>query len=352
MRICKDQQPHLKIGARMWRPGGPLRYSLAAVSLCVAAAHSQAADSHLIAGAESCLQEPGSQVRIDGATFVMGDDQTYREEGPAHEVTVSGFWIDSHEVTNAQFAKFVAETGHVTVAERPLDAKDWPGAPAESLAPGSALFVPPEDSQNPANWWIYVAGASWGHPQGPGSTIEGMENYPVVHVAYEDAEAYADWAGRELPTEAQFELAARSKRNGTWPWDGDELAPEGHHRANTWQGTFPAQNTGEDRHAGVAPAGCYDKNDYGAHDLIGNVWEWTSNWYAPGHIPGESVDPKGPAEEQSFDYQNGGMPVKVIKGGSFLCAPNYCLRYRPAARQSADTGLGTSHIGFRTVLND
>lgn len=317
-----------------------------ALSFAVGAGQAQAA------AASSCLQEFGAQVRIDGATFVMGDDDTYPEEGPAHEVTVSGFWIDSHEVTNAQYAKFVAETGYVTVAERQPDPEDWPGVPAESLTPGSAVFTPPEAGRAPANWWSFVPGANWRRPQGPDSTIEGMDNHPVVHVAWEDAKAYADWAGRELPTEAQFELAARSKRNGTWPWDGGELAPGGHHRANTWQGEFPVTNTGEDEHAGLAPVGCFEENDYGAYDLIGNAWEWTANWYAPRHIPGDSADPAGPAEEQSFDYQNGGMLVKVIKGGSFLCAPNYCLRYRPAARQAADIGLGTNHTGFRTVLND
>ena len=317
-----------------------------AVALAAGAGQGQAAEG------QSCLQAIGTQVRIDSATFVMGDDNAYPEEGPAHEVTVSGFWIDSHEVTNAQYARFVAETDYVTVAERQPNPADWPGVPAESLVPGSAVFTPPEAGRAPANWWSYVPGANWRQPAGPGSTIEGKDNYPVVHVAWEDAKAYADWVGRGLPTEAQFELAARGKRNGTWPWDGDELAPGGHHRANTWQGNFPVSNTGEDEHRGLAPAGCFEKNDYGAYDLIGNAWEWTTNWYAPGHIPGDAADPAGPAEEQSFDYRNGGMPVKVIKGGSFLCAPNYCLRYRPSARQSADAGLGASHIGFRTVRND
>ena len=310
-----------------------------------------AADSghEVLFAPDNCLQEIGSQLRIEGGTFVMGDNYTYREEGPAHEVTLSSFWIDAHEVTNGQFAEFVADTGYVTVAERQPNPADWPGVPVESLVPGSTLFTPPDSSSSGSNWWSYVGGVNWRHPEGPMSSVEGKDNYPVVHVAWEDAQAYANWAGRQLPTEAQFELVARSKRNSTYPWDGDELAPNGHYHANTWQGNFPVENTADDHHAGLAPVGCFKPNDFGAYDLIGNVWEWTTNWYAPGHSPSDNLNPDGPAEDQSYDYANAGFPVKVIKGGSYLCAPNYCMRYRPAARQAADTGLGTSHIGFRTV---
>ena len=304
-------------------------------------------DKVLSANLNNCLQEIGSQLRIEGATFVMGDNSAYPEEGPAHEVTISSFWIDEHEVTNGQFAEFVAHTGYVTVAERQPKPADWPGVPVESLEPGSTVFTPPHNGS--ANWWSYVGGADWRHPEGPMSSIEDKNNYPVVHVAWEDAQAYANWAGRQLPTEAQFELVARGKRNSTYPWDGGELAPDGHHHANTWQGNFPVENTADDHHVGLAPVGCFKPNDFGAYDLIGNVWEWTTNWYAPGHSPSDNLNPDGPAEDQSFDYANAGFPVKVIKGGSYLCAPNYCMRYRPAARQAADTGLGTSHIGFRTV---
>ena len=297
----------------------------------------------------NCLKEIGSQLRIEGATFVMGDDYAYREEGPAHEVALSGFWMDAHEVTNGQFAEFVADTGYVTVAERQPNPEDWPGVPVESLEPGSTMFLPPRAGIASSNWWSYVGGASWRNPEGPMSSIEGKDNFPVVHVAWEDAQAYATWAGRQLPTEAQFELVARSKRNSALPWGGDELAPDGHHHANTWQGNFPIENTGEDEYVGIAPVGCFKPNDFGVYDLIGNVWEWTTDWYAPSHNPIDNLNPDGPAEDQSFDYANAGFPVKVIKGGSYLCAPNYCMRYRPAARQAADTGLGTSHIGFRTV---
>ena len=298
---------------------------------------------------QTCLKEIGSQVYVEGAKFVMGDDYTYREESPAHEVTLSGFWVDVHEVTNGQFARFVAETDYVTVAERQPNPEDWPGVPANLLEPGSTLFSLPQGGSAGASWWSYVPGVNWRHPEGPASSIEGKDNYPVVHVAWEDAQAYASWADRELPSEAQFELVARSMKQGTYPWTGDELAPGGHHRANTWQGNFPVENTAEDHHAGLAPVGCFEPNDFGAYDLIGNVWEWTANWYAPRHNPLDKSNPIGPNQRESFDYANAGFPVKVIKGGSYLCAPNYCMRYRPAARQAADTGLGTSHIGFRTV---
>ena len=210
----------------------------------------------------SCLVGQADQAWIGGAEFIMGDDTTYREEGPAHAVTVFGFWIDAHEVTNAQFAKFVEETGYVTVAEQSPDPADWPDdVPAELLQPGSVLFVPPVQGQTAESWWSWVAGTNWRHPEGLDSNIEGKDNYPVVHIAFDDAEAYAKWAGRSLPTEAQFELAARNKRNSRYAWDGNELAPDGHHHANTWQGSFPVENKQEDGHAGLAPVGCFEPND-------------------------------------------------------------------------------------------
>jgi len=211
--------------------------------------------------------------------------------------------------------------------------------------------MPPAPGDEVTNWWAWVPGTDWRHPEGPESSIAGKDDYPVIHVSYADAQAYASWAGRSLPTEAQFELAARSNHEGLFAWDPDELAPHGHHRANTWQGEFPLHNDAEDEHAGLAPVGCFDANDYGAYDLIGNVWEWTSNWYAENHLPDAMENPAGPTRENSYSRTHGSFPVKVIKGGSYLCAENYCLRFRPAARQAQDTGLGTSHIGFRTVLN-
>jgi len=300
----------------------------------------------------ACSAGQLDQAWVEGAEFVMGDDSAYKEEGPAHTVSVSGFWIDTHEVTNAQFAKFAEETGYITVAERSPDPADWPAdVPAEFLQPGSVLFVPPIAGQSARNWWSWVAGTNWRHPDGPDSNIIRKDKYPVIHVAFEDAEAYAKWAGRSLPTEAQFELAARNKRDSRFPWDGNELAPNGHHHANTWQGSFPVRHNAKDGHVGLAPVGCFEANDYGAYDLIGNVWEWTSNWYYPEHDPSDALNPKGPSQEESVSSNHGNSVARVIKGGSYLCAENYCLRFRPAAREAQDSGLGASHIGFRTVLN-
>jgi formylglycine-generating enzyme required for sulfatase activity len=301
---------------------------------------------------DSCLEKSGGQVWVDGRSFTMGENESYKEEGPEHEVNVDGFWIDTHEVTNGQFAKFAEETDYVTVAERTPNPDEIPGAPPEMLKPGSVVFSPPKEGEAIDSWWAYVPGANWKHPEGPTSSIDGKEHYPVVHISFEDAQEYAKWAGRELPTEAQHELASRAKlEKETYAWGGKDVAPEGVHKANTWQGYFPIQNTKEDGYEGLAPIGCYDPNEYGAYDMIGNVWEWTANWYAPKHNPKDNDNPKGPNEENSYDKNSGGFPVRVIKGGSFLCAPNFCYRYRPAARHAQDTGLGASHIGFRTVLN-
>ena len=320
--------------------------------LCFLAQSAFGQTAMTIHSSSSCLAEQVDQVWVEGAEFIMGDDTTHREEGPAHSVTVSGFWVDAHEVTNAQFAKFVEETSYATVAEQSSDPADWPGdVPAEFLQPGSILFTPPAPGQPVENWWSWVAGTNWRHPDGPDSNLAGKDNYPVIHIAFEDAEAYAKWAGRSLPTEAQFELAARNKRDSRYAWEGSELAPNGHHHANTWQGSFPVEHNVEDGHVGLAPVGCFGSNDYGIYDLIGNVWEWTSNWYYPEHNPSDSLNPAGPSQQNSFSGNHGEAIARVIKGGSYLCAENYCLRFRPAARQAQDSGLGTSHIGFRTVLN-
>lgn len=299
-----------------------------------------------------CETPAESEVWVEGGTFTMGSDDNYREEGPAHSVTLDGYWLDTHEVTNAQFAKFVKETGYITVAERVPEPKDFAGATAELLKPGSVLFTPPGKGERITSWWSYIPGVNWKHPQGSDSSIENKPNFPVVHIAFEDAQAYADWSGRSLPTEAQYEFAARSKKEQErYAWGGDELVPNNQYKANTWQGIFPVQNTKGDGYEGIAPVACYDANDYGAYDLIGNVWEWTSDWYAPRHDPKDNINPQGVSQDNSYDKNNAGYPVRTIKGGSYLCAPNYCMRYRPAARHAQDTGLGTSHIGFRTVLN-
>ena len=289
---------------------------------------------------------------IPGGSFVMGSDRQQPEERSTHFVRVDGFWIDRHEVTNAQFARFVAATGYVTLAERGLDPKTYPGASEDLLAPGSALFVQPMTADrggSNAQWWQYVKGANWHQPEGPGSTIAGRENHPVVHVAYEDALAYARWLGRELPTEAQWEFAARGGKFDEQDWMS-AYAPDGTPIANTWQGIFPVYNSAEDGYVGTAPVGCFKANGYGLYDMIGNVWEWTSDWYRAGHSKEPAVNPMGP-DIMQVGLIAGQAPSKVIKGGSYLCAHNYCARYRPTSRQPQEVDLSTGHVGFRTVLN-
>lgn len=297
-------------------------------------------------------------VWIPGGTFLMGSDAHYPEEAPAHAVTVDGFWMDRYTVTNAQFQRFVEETDYVTVAERPLNPQDYPDALPELLVPGSAVFQQPPhrvDLRNPLNWWAYVPGANWQHPEGPGSSLKGRWKHPVVHVAFEDAEAYATWAGKALPTEAQWERAARGGLEAmTYTW-GNEYAPGGTLMANTWQGEFPWQNLRADGKIGTMPVGSFPPNRYGLYDMAGNVWEWTADWYQAHHPDKASkpccipVNPQGATKEQSVDPTQPTMPRKVLKGGSFLCAPNYCLRYRPAARIPESIDTSTCHIGLRCV---
>jgi formylglycine-generating enzyme len=317
-----------------------------------------AADGKLTAPLGSCAAYGGLQgdgdtagmAFIPAGTFTMGSDRHRPEERHTHIVRVEGFWIDRHEVTNAQFARFVAATGYVTSAERGGDPKVHPNLPKELLVPGSLAFIMPTDVKRGGKltqWFHYIANASWRHPEGPGSSILGRENHPVVHVAHEDALAYARWLGRSLPTEAQWEFAARGGREGEDDWSS-AFDPEGKPIANTWQGIFPVINTAEDGYAGTAPVGCFRPNDYGLYDMIGNVWEWTSDWYRSGHAPHPAVEPQGPSLTE-IRLAPGQLPSKVIKGGSFLCATNYCARYRPAARQPQEVDLGGSHIGFRTV---
>lgn len=291
----------------------------------------------------------GGMVRLPAGTFTMGSDRHYAEEMEPHEVTLDAFWIDRHDVTNAQFARFVAATGYRTVAERGRSEARFSGLPDAMRVPGSAVFVRGADGQ--PGRWRFVPGASWQQPEGPGSSIAGRANHPVVHIAYEDALAYARWLGRDLPTEAQWEYAARGGLEGkAYAW-GDVFTPEGRAMANTWQGPFPVRNTGEDHHEGTSPVGCFSANGYGLYDMAGNVWQWTATWYRPGHPFEPERNPAGPAERESVEPGQPGVPARVIKGGSHLCAPNYCMRYRPAARQPREPGMGTSHLGFRTVLN-
>lgn len=297
---------------------------------------------------------PG-MVWVPAGTYLMGSDDHYPEEAPSHTVSVDGFWMDASPVTNAQFRRFVEETGYVTFCEIPPDASQYPGANPAMLVAASVVFVPPARPvhlRDHHQWWRFVPGADWRHPQGPGSSLAGRDNHPVVHVAYVDVEAYANWAGKQPPTEAEFEWAAHGGRDSIFPW-GNQLAPGGQHLANTWQGEFPWQNLAHDGHVGTSPVGAYPANAYGLSDMIGNVWEWTCDWYRPRHVAPAGVqrNPRGAAQDDSYDpAQLIRIPRKVMKGGSHLCAPNYCRRYRPAARMAQPVDTSTSHLGFRCVF--
>jgi len=279
----------------------------------------------------------------------------FTDSQPAHEVEVNGFWMDESEVTNAQFQKFVEVTGYVTVAERKPKKEDFPGAAEEMLVPGSVCFRAPTETVSLGDfraWWSYVPGACWKHPMGPGSDLKGRENYPVIHVAYEDAEAYAKWAGKRLPTEAEWERAARGgKERETYPW-GNEFRPKGKWMANTWQGRFPNSDTGEDGWKGIAPVKQYPPNPYGLYDLSGNVWEWCSDWYRPDGYQADVSkglvrNPQGPSE--GFDPEEPGAKKRVHRGGSFLCSDQFCARYILGTRSKGEVSTGTSHLGFRCV---
>ncbi len=298
---------------------------------------------------------------IQGGSFKMGSDHHYPEEAPAHRVSVESFFIDKTPVTNRQFKDFVRATGHVTVAEKVPDAADYPGALPHMLFAGSLVFqraAGPVDLTDPTNWWAFVKGAKWRHPLGPKSGLFKHENNPVIHVAYEDALAYARWAGKDLPTEAEWEFAARGGLDGAeYAW-GDEFTPGGKQMANTWQGEFPHQNLMSDGFERTSPVGRFPPNGYGLHDMIGNVWEWTTDWWSDRH-PGEPAkaccipqNPRGGNEADSYDPRQPAIriPRKVVKGGSHLCAPNYCRRYRPAARHPQPVDTSMSHVGFRCVV--
>jgi formylglycine-generating enzyme len=301
-----------------------------------------------------------SLVWIAGGTFTMGSDKHYPEEAPAHPVTVDGFWIDEYPVTNEQFSRFVHETGYVTFAERAPRAEDYPDAKPELLFAGSVVFRKPKtrvDLGNCYNWWSYVRGANWRHPDGTRSTLKGKAKHPVVHIAYQDAVAYAAWADKELPTEAEWEFAARGGLDGAaFAW-GDTLTPGGRLMANTWQGEFPYSNLAIDGYEGTSPVGTFPPNGYGLVDMTGNVWEWTSDWYESRHKEQPSCcsgarNPRGGNREESYDPRTPDLriPRKVTKGGSYLCAPNYCQRYRPAARMAQPIDTSTCHLGFRCVV--
>ena len=315
----------------------------------------QAGDSTLTKAPPPPGPAPEGMVWIPGGEFWMGAEE-FPDAQPWHRVSVDGFWMDKTEVTNDQFAKFVKATKYVTLAEQAPRAEDFPGAPPENLVAGSVIFSPPDHPvklNDHFQWWSYVKGANWRHPEGPKSTIKDRGNYPVVHIAYQDVLAYAKWAGKRLPTEAEFEFAQRGGlERKPYSW-GDELKPGGNFMANTFQGHFPDKNTTEDGHAGAAPVASFPPNNYGLYDMAGNVWEWTSDWYrhnyyqqlaAAGSV---TKNPQGPVD--SFDPSEPGVKKKVHRGGSFLCTDQYCARYIAGGRGKGEPDTGTNHVGFRLV---
>ena len=297
---------------------------------------------------------PAGMVWVPPGRFVMGSaDAMFPDARPLHTVRLNGFFMDRGLVTNAQFARFVRATGYVTVAERKPDPKLFPGVPPDKLVPGAVVFVPPPHEvalDDVSQWWRYIPGANWRHPQGPASALTGLANHPVVQVCWEDADAYARWAGKRLPTEAEWERAARGGLNQKpFVW-GSTFQPQGRWMANTFQGRFPDRNTHEDGYAGTSPVGVFPPNGFGLYDMAGNVWEWCADWYRPDYYAaGPRVNPPGPTS--SFDPDEPGIPKKVQRGGSFLCTDQYCSRYMPGSRGKGDVLTGTSNTGFRCVVS-
>ena len=309
---------------------------------------------------------PAGMVWIPGGEFSMGSHVesealcalpgVTRDALPVHRVYVDGFWMDSTEVTNDDFTKFVKATGYVTIAERTPTAAEFPNAPPESLVAGSTVFTPtsgPVPLHDHYQWWRYQKGASWRQPEGPGTTVRGRGRYPVVQVAYDDAVAYAKWAGKRLPTEAEWEFAARGGLSGKlYAW-GDAFRPGDKPMANTYQGTFPVKDSGGDGFAGLAPVGSFAPNGYGLFDVAGNAWEWVSDWYRPDYYAqlaaagGVARNPRGPATP--FDPSEPGQPKRVHRGGSFLCTDQYCTRYMVGTRGRGEVSTGSNHVGFRLV---
>lgn len=294
-----------------------------------------------------------NMVWINAGTFTMGTNE-FNDTKPLHEVSVDGFWMDEHEVTNAQFAQFVQITGYRTVAERALHPDDFPGVPLDLLVPGSAVFTPPKENvglDDYTNWWRYQAGASWKHPEGPASTIKGREDHPVVHIAYEDAAAYAKWANKRLPTEAEWEFAARANQENVKYYWGNVMKPDGKWAANIYQGNFPIKNTGEDGFVGSSPVKSFSPNLLGIYDLDGNVWEWCSDYYRPDYYQNSPKhNPQGPSD--SFDPTEPGTVKRVQRGGSFLCNDQYCERYIAGSRGKGEVSSGSNNLGFRCVSDD
>ncbi len=295
---------------------------------------------------------PSKMVWIQGGTFEMGtNDPQFPDAQPMHNVTVKSFYMDEHEVTNAEFAKFVNATNYRTVAEQTLNPKDYPNVPVESLVPGSGVFTAPDHKvtlDDPMQWWKYVPGASWQHPYGPDSNIDNAQNNPVVHVSYEDVIAYAKWAGKRIPTEAEWEYAAKAGRGNNKYYWGNDLKPGGKWVANIYQGDFPNQNTVEDGFAGVAPVKSFPPNPYGLYDMDGNVWEWCNDFYRPDYYKNSpSNNPQGPPD--SYDPDEPGTVKRSQRGGSFICSDQYCIRYRAGSRGKGEVKSGSNNLGFRCV---
>jgi formylglycine-generating enzyme required for sulfatase activity len=297
-----------------------------------------------------------NMVFIKGGMFTMGYSGINMPDAmPLHDVTLDDFWIDETPVTNDQFTEFVRATGYKTVAERPLDPKDFPGVPLADLEPGSIVFTPPNHAvslDNAAQWWKYLPGANWQHPEGPGSSIKGRENHPVVHICWEDAMAFCKWGGKRLPTEAEFEYAARGgKHQQHYSW-GNELVLNGKWMANIWQGEFPINNTMQDGYASTSPVKAFPSNGYGLYDVSGNVWQWCSDWYRPDYYQLNSTsvvkNPQGP--DDSFDPFEPGMAKKVQRSGSFMCSDQYCVRYLVGSRGKGEVFSSSSNVGFRCAL--
>lgn len=311
--------------------------------------HGGAGLGHPIPMQQSVGRETNGMVWIPSGTFYMGNDKGNPDERPTHLVTLNGFWMDKYEVTNEQFEKFVKATGYVTLAERKPNTDQVPGTPTEALVPGSVVFRPPPGEVSLTNqlaWWKYVPGADWRHPDGPESNIQDKEKYPVVHVCWEDAVAYAKWAGKRLPTEAEWEYAARGGLDRQpYTWGAEPPDPK---KANLWQGKFPSEDNGADGFKGTAPVGSFQPNGYGLYDMAGNVWEWCADWYQPDYYAkAPPLNPPGPSA--SSDPEEPNVPKRVMRGGSYLCNDVYCSGYRPSARMKSSPDTGLSHTGFRCV---